>query len=115
MAFVSAMRGCWNCGFWKLDYFISKLDSSPTEHQYQARVEHAQILTVYIPVIFEVFTAVAMKNVKSHIPLTVWAVQRRRMPPVRYELGSYNPEDDILHSYGRGNLRSSIALTGWTL
>jgi hypothetical protein len=27
--------------------------------------------------------------------------------PVRYELGFYIPEDDILHSDRRGNLRSS--------
>jgi hypothetical protein len=25
------------------------------------------------------------------------------------------PEDDILHSHRRGNLKSYIALTGWTL
>jgi hypothetical protein len=35
--------------------------------------------------------------------------------PVRYELGFYIPEDDILHSHRRGNLRSYIALTGWAL
>jgi hypothetical protein len=34
---------------------------------------------------------------------------------VRYELGVYIPEDDILHSYRRENLNSYIALTGWTL
>jgi hypothetical protein len=27
----------------------------------------------------------------------------------------YNPEDDILHSHRRENLKSYIALTGWTL
>jgi hypothetical protein len=26
--------------------------------------------------------------------------------PVKYELGFYIPEDDILHSHSRGNLRS---------
>jgi hypothetical protein len=26
-----------------------------------------------------------------------------------------NPEDDILHSHRRENLKSYIALTGWTL
>jgi hypothetical protein len=35
--------------------------------------------------------------------------------PVMYELGFYIPEDDILHSHGRENLKSYIALTGWTL
>jgi hypothetical protein len=34
---------------------------------------------------------------------------------VKYELGFYIPEDDILHSHGRENLKSYIALTGWTL
>jgi hypothetical protein len=37
------------------------------------------------------------------------------MSPVRYEPGFYIPEDDILHSHCRGNLKSYIALTGWTL
>jgi hypothetical protein len=31
--------------------------------------------------------------------------------PVRYALGFYIPEDDILHSHHRGNLKSYIALT----
>jgi hypothetical protein len=35
--------------------------------------------------------------------------------PVRYEPGSYIPEDAILHSHRRGNPKSYIALTGWTL
>jgi hypothetical protein len=30
------------------------------------------------------------------------------MSPVRYELGPYIPEDDILHSRRRGNLRSGM-------
>jgi hypothetical protein len=34
---------------------------------------------------------------------------------VKYELGFYIPEDDILHSHRRENLKSYIALTGWTL
>jgi hypothetical protein len=33
--------------------------------------------------------------------------------PVRCELGFYNPEDDILHSHRRENLKSYITLTGW--
>jgi hypothetical protein len=34
---------------------------------------------------------------------------------VKYELGFYIPEDGILHSYSSENLKSYIALTGWTL
>jgi hypothetical protein len=37
------------------------------------------------------------------------------MSPVRFALGSYIPEDDILHSQRRENLKSYIALTGWPL
>jgi hypothetical protein len=35
--------------------------------------------------------------------------------PVRYELGFYIPEDDILHSLRRVDLKSYIVLTGWTV
>jgi hypothetical protein len=35
--------------------------------------------------------------------------------PVKYELYFYIPEDDILHSNCRENLKSYIALTGWTV
>jgi hypothetical protein len=35
--------------------------------------------------------------------------------PVRYELGFYIQEEDILHSYRRENLKSYIGLTGWAL
>jgi hypothetical protein len=35
--------------------------------------------------------------------------------PVRYELGFYIPEDGILPSHRRENLKSYIALTDWTL
>jgi hypothetical protein len=35
--------------------------------------------------------------------------------PVRYALGFYIPEDDILHSYRRENLKSYIILTGCDL
>jgi hypothetical protein len=35
--------------------------------------------------------------------------------PMRYELGFYTPVDGILHSYRRENLKSSIAIIGWTL
>jgi hypothetical protein len=37
------------------------------------------------------------------------------MSPVRYELEFYIPEDGILHSHRRENLKSYIALTSWTL
>jgi hypothetical protein len=37
------------------------------------------------------------------------------MSPVKYELGFHIPEDGILHSHLRENLKSYIALTGWTL
>jgi hypothetical protein len=37
------------------------------------------------------------------------------MSPVKYELGFYIPEDDILHSHRCENLKSYIALTDWTL
>jgi hypothetical protein len=35
--------------------------------------------------------------------------------PARYKLGFYFPEDDILHSHCRENLKSYITLTGWAL
>jgi hypothetical protein len=35
--------------------------------------------------------------------------------PVKYELCFYIPEDDILHSHRRENLKCYIALTGWAL
>jgi hypothetical protein len=41
--------------------------------------------------------------------------RRRNVFPVRYELGFYIPEDDILHSHRRENFKSYIALTGWTV
>jgi hypothetical protein len=34
---------------------------------------------------------------------------------MKYELGFYIPEDDILHSHCRENLKPYMALTGWTL
>jgi hypothetical protein len=35
--------------------------------------------------------------------------------PVKYELGFYIPENDILHSHCRENLKSYIELTCWVL
>jgi hypothetical protein len=37
------------------------------------------------------------------------------VPPVRYELGFYIPAGGVVHGYSRENLKSYIALTGWTL
>jgi hypothetical protein len=34
---------------------------------------------------------------------------------MRYELGFYIAEDDILHSHRRENLKPYKALTGWAL
>jgi hypothetical protein len=34
---------------------------------------------------------------------------------VKYELGFYITEDDILHSHLRENLKSYIVVTDWTL
>jgi hypothetical protein len=33
--------------------------------------------------------------------------------PVKYELGFYIPEDDILHSHGRENLKSYVCFGAW--
>jgi hypothetical protein len=35
--------------------------------------------------------------------------------PVRYELGFYIPEEDILYSHRRENLKHYTALTSWVL
>jgi hypothetical protein len=38
------------------------------------------------------------ENLKSYMALSGWALYRRRnVSPVKYELGFYIPEDDILH------------------
>jgi hypothetical protein len=34
--------------------------------------------------------------------------------PLKYELGFYTPDDGILHSHRRENLKAYIVLTGWT-
>jgi hypothetical protein len=48
--------------------------------------------------------------------LTGWALKRRRnVSLVRYELASYIPEDAVLHSQRRENIKSYIALTGWAV
>jgi hypothetical protein len=35
--------------------------------------------------------------------------------PVRYDQGFYTPEDGVLYIHHRGNLKTYIALTDWTL
>jgi hypothetical protein len=46
------------------------------------------------------------ENLKSYIALTGWtSKQRRNVFPVRYELGIYIPEADILHSHRRENFK----------
>jgi hypothetical protein len=55
------------------------------------------------------FIVTGSENLKSYIALTGWTLYRRRnVSPVKYELGFYIPEDDILHSHSRENLRSDI-------
>jgi hypothetical protein len=44
---------------------------------------------------------------KTYTALTSWALKRRRnVFPVKYKLGSYTPEEGILHSHRRDNLGS---------
>jgi hypothetical protein len=51
------------------------------------------------------------ENLKSYIALNGWALKRRSMFPVRYELYFFIPEDDILHSHRRENLKFYIHQT----
>jgi hypothetical protein len=37
------------------------------------------------------------------------------VPPVTYDPGFYIPEDGVLHSHCRENLKSYISLTGWAV
>jgi hypothetical protein len=53
-------------------------------------------------------------HTKSYIALTGWTRQQRRnVSSVKYELGFYIPEDDILHSHRRENFKSYTALPDW--
>jgi hypothetical protein len=53
------------------------------------------------------------ETLKSYLPLTGWALERRRtLSPVSYELGLYIPEDGILYSHCRENTKSYITITG---
>jgi hypothetical protein len=52
------------------------------------------------------------ENLRSHIALTEWVLQRRRnVFPVRYELGFSISYDGIILSDRRENLKSHISLT----
>jgi hypothetical protein len=62
------------------------------------------------------FIVTAVKTSNLNIALTGWALyKRRKVFPVRYGLGFSIPEDGILHSHRRENLKSYIALTDWAL
>jgi hypothetical protein len=53
---------------------------------------------------------------RRDLALTGWApLWTRNVSPVRHELEFYIPEDTILHSPLRENLKSYIALAGWTV
>jgi hypothetical protein len=53
-------------------------------------------------------------NLKSYIPLTGWALWRRRnVSPVRYELGFHIPEDDIVHSHRHENFNLNDMHVVW--
>jgi hypothetical protein len=53
------------------------------------------------------------ENLGSYTELTGWVLQWRiNASLVRYELGFYTSEDDMIHSHCRENLKSNIALTG---
>jgi hypothetical protein len=55
-------------------------------------------------------------SLKSYITLTAWSLkQRSNVSSVRYELGSYIPEDGKRHSHRRENIKSYIRLTGCAL
>jgi hypothetical protein len=61
-----------------------------------------------------VFIVTAVKNLKSYIAFTAWALQRRsNVSPVKYEMGFYVPEDGILHIHRRENFKSYTAFTAW--
>jgi hypothetical protein len=56
------------------------------------------------------------EDLKSYMALTGWALYGDvKFFHVRYELGSYIPEDGVLYSHRRENLKSYIALTGCIL
>jgi hypothetical protein len=53
------------------------------------------------------FIVTAVKNLKSYIALTGWAMERRsNVSPVKYELSFYI----AFHSHLRNNLRSQICI-----
>jgi hypothetical protein len=61
----------------------------------------------------ELGTTLAVTDARSEkIPISV---AEKYFSTMKYELGFYIPEDDILHSHCRKNLKSYVALTSWTL
>jgi hypothetical protein len=62
---------------------------------------------------FFIVAAVKTSNLTQHYSAGLFSGDV--MSPVRYGMGFHIPEDDILHSHSRENLKSYIALTGWTL
>jgi hypothetical protein len=56
-----------------------------------------------------------LRSVMTSLHLGRAPQRRRNASPVRHELGFYIPEGGNPHSHRRENLKSYIALTGWTL
>jgi hypothetical protein len=82
---------------------------------------HQDMLTLFLARRF-FHTPVLIRATRRNISengykaLTGWPLQwRGDVSPVKYELRIYIPEDDILNSHRRKNLKSYIALTGWAL
>jgi hypothetical protein len=60
-------------------------------------------------------TSVLTRATRRNNPEDTILHSHRRENLKSYELGFYIPKDDILHSQCRENLKSYIALTVWTL
>jgi hypothetical protein len=60
-------------------------------------------------------TRATRRNIPEDDVLHRHSREKCNVSPVKYELCFYIPQDDILHSHCRENLKSYIALTGWTL
>jgi hypothetical protein len=94
---------------------------------------HCTRLTIQIPVRFKVFSAVTKltvvrsvrlllvpANVLSSSPILVTlmmeeAIRSSETSALKRATRLNLPDDGILHSHRRGNLKSYIALTGWAL
>jgi hypothetical protein len=57
-----------------------------------------------------IFHSHRREKLESYMALSDWSLAETYVSPVKYELGFYIPEDDIL-SHCRENLKSYIALT----